>query len=76
MSNSHDLMPLLVTQVGGNDQAFPLELKVPNAQTRAAIEESRSMLKARAGRFLSTEALFDDLEKSRPEVNRRGRSAP
>ena len=27
------------------DQAFPLELKVPNAQTQAAIEESRAILR-------------------------------
>jgi DNA-damage-inducible protein J len=26
------------------EQAFPLELKVPNAQTRAAMEESRAMM--------------------------------
>ena len=30
-----------------SDQAFPLELKLPNAQTRAAMEESRAMVKAR-----------------------------
>lgn len=47
-----------------NDQAFPLELKVPNAQTRAAMEESRAMIKARAARFQSADALFDDLEKT------------
>jgi DNA-damage-inducible protein J len=47
-----------------NDQAFPLELKVPNAQTRAAMEESRSMMKARSARFQSADALFDDLEKT------------
>lgn len=29
-----------------NDQAFPLELKVPNAQTRAAMKEARAMNKA------------------------------
>ncbi|WP_334154810.1 type II toxin-antitoxin system RelB/DinJ family antitoxin [Tepidimonas sp.] len=29
------------------DQAFPLELKVPNAQTRAAMQEARAMIKAR-----------------------------
>jgi len=33
------------------DQAFPLELKVPNAETRAAMEESRSMMAARRARF-------------------------
>lgn len=45
-----------------NDQAFPLELKVPNAETRAAMEESRAMMKAQRARFDSAQALFDDLE--------------
>ena len=32
------------------DQAFPLELKVPNAETQAAMKESRAMMaKARSG---------------------------
>lgn len=48
-----------------NDQAFPLELKVPNAETRAAMEEARAMMKARQARFESTDALFDELEKAR-----------
>lgn len=47
-----------------NDQAFPLELKVPNAETRAAMEEARAMAKARAARFDSADALFDDLEEA------------
>lgn len=38
------------------DQAFPLELKVPNAQTRAAMEEARAMNKARADRLDSSTA--------------------
>jgi DNA-damage-inducible protein J len=46
------------------DQALPLEMKVPNAETRAAMEESRAMLVARRARFSSAEALFDDLEKN------------
>lgn len=46
------------------DQAFPLELKVPNAETRAAMEESRAMMVARRTRFATAEALFDDLEKN------------
>jgi len=50
-----------------NDQALPLELKVPNAQTRAAMEESRAMMKARSARFQSADALFDDLEKTRKQ---------
>ncbi len=47
-----------------NDQAFPLELKVPNAQTRAAMEESRAMMQARTARFPSADALLDGLEKT------------
>ena len=46
------------------DQAFPLELKVPNAQTRAAMEESRAMMATRRARFASADELFADLEKS------------
>ena len=46
------------------DQAFPLELKVPNAQTRAAMEESRTMMATRRARFASAEELFADLEKN------------
>jgi DNA-damage-inducible protein J len=48
-----------------NDQAFPLELKVPNAETRAAMEEARAMMKARQARFTSAEALLDDIEETR-----------
>lgn len=50
-----------------NDQAFPLELKVPNTQTRAAIEEARAMAKARGARFDSAEAMIDELEKARKQ---------
>ena len=48
-----------------NDQAFPLELKVPNTQTVTAMNEARAMIKARAARFDSAEALIDDIEKTR-----------
>lgn len=47
-----------------NDQAFPLELKVPNAQTREAMAEARAMTQARAARFSSADALLDGLEKT------------
>lgn len=47
-----------------SDQAFPLELKVPNTQTRAAIEESRAMSSALAARFDSADSLIDDIEKA------------
>lgn len=48
-----------------NDQAFPLELKVPNAETRVAMEEARAIMQAGTARFDSAEALIDDLEKAR-----------
>ncbi len=48
-----------------NDQAFPLELKVPNAETRPAMEEARAMEQARTVRFNSADALIDDLEETR-----------
>ena len=44
------------------DQAFPLELKVPNAQTLAAMAELDEMLETRAARFDSSDELFADLE--------------
>lgn len=48
-----------------NDQAFPLELKVPNAETRTAMEEARAMMKARQAGFESADALFDELDQAR-----------
>lgn len=38
-----DAVRLLFHRIAA-DQAFPLELKVPNAETRAAIEESHRMM--------------------------------
>jgi DNA-damage-inducible protein J len=46
------------------DQAFPLELKVPNAQTQAAMAESRAIMTTRRARFASADELFADLEKN------------
>ena len=46
------------------DQAFPLELKVPNAETQAAMQESRAMMASRKARFASDKELFADLEKN------------
>lgn len=48
------------------ERAFPLELKVPNAETRGAMEESRTMMASRKRRNLSAQALFDDLERTGP----------
>ena len=46
------------------EQAFPLELKVPNAQTQAAMAEARAMMAARKARFASGSELLDALEKT------------
>ena len=49
------------------DQAFPLELKVPNAETQAAMEASRAMMSSRRSgesRFASADEMFDPLEKN------------
>ena len=48
-----------------NDQAFPLELKVPNAETRAAMVEARVMMRGKTARFASADTLIDELEKAR-----------
>ena len=45
------------------DQAFPLELKVPNAKLRAAMAEADGM--AAKPRFATADELFADLEKVR-----------
>ena len=44
------------------EQAFPLELKVPNAETRAAMGEARAMMQARALRFADGDALIRSLD--------------
>ena len=46
------------------DQAFPLELKVPNAQTRRAMAEVDEMVKNRRARFANADEMFAELEKT------------
>lgn len=46
------------------EQAMPIELKVPNAETRAAMEESRAIVRAHRARFVTARELFDDLDKN------------
>ena len=43
------------------DQAFPLELKVPNAETQAAMAEAEAMLAASPVRFADGTSLIDSL---------------
>ena len=46
------------------EQAIPLELKVPNAKTRAAMREADEIILARSARFETAEDLIDSLEKT------------
>lgn len=46
------------------DQAIPFELKVPNAETRAAMAEADAIAQSRRPRFGTADALFADLEKA------------
>lgn len=46
-------------------QSFPLELKVPNEATRAALMEARHIREARKARFSTPKELFDDLKSAR-----------
>jgi DNA-damage-inducible protein J len=50
------------------EQAFPLELKVPNAETRAAMEEARQIMEdIKAGRaqprFKNAEEMLTSIER-------------
>lgn len=47
------------------DQQLPFPLKVPNAETRAAMAEADAIARAHRPRFTTADALFDDLEKDR-----------
>jgi DNA-damage-inducible protein J len=58
-----DAVRLLMHRIAA-DQTFPLELKVPNAKTRAAMAEAEAILKKRKARFKTSAAMFADLEKA------------
>jgi DNA-damage-inducible protein J len=60
--SASDAVRLLFHRIAA-DQAFPLELKVPNAETRAAMEEARAMMRAGKLRFKSADELLASLEK-------------
>ena len=46
------------------DQAFPLELKVPNARTREAMAEVDEMVQDRGARFASANEAFAELQEA------------
>lgn len=57
-----DVVRITLTRVA-KDKALPFDLKVPNAETQAAMEESRTMMKTRRKRFSDGKELFDALGK-------------
>ncbi len=61
-----DVIRMTLTRVA-RDQAVPLELKVPNAETRAAMQESRRLMKTNNARFTNAKAVFDALDKKARE---------
>jgi len=58
-----DAVRMLLTRIA-KDGAFPLELKIPNAETRAAMAESRRMMQARRREFANPQELFDALDEA------------
>ncbi len=54
-----DAVRVFLTRVAAEKQ-IPFALRVPNAETRAAMEEARAKSQAR---FANANELFDDLEK-------------
>ena len=57
-----DVVRMTLTRVA-KDKALPFELKVPNAETRAAMEESRTMMKDRRARFNDGQEMLNALDK-------------
>lgn len=56
-----DAIRLTLTRVA-RDKALPLELKVPNAQTEAAMQEARAMMAERLARFREGQDLINALD--------------
>ena len=57
-----DAVTLFLRRVAA-DQALPIEIKVPNAETRAAMDEAEAIVRTRHRR-LSADALVADLEEA------------
>jgi DNA-damage-inducible protein J len=44
------------------ERAMPFDVRVPNAETRAAMAEADAIIRNREARFATAQELFDDLE--------------
>jgi DNA-damage-inducible protein J len=62
--SASDAVRLLYRRIAA-EQAFPLELKVPNAKTQAAMKESHEILRARRARFDNADDMIAELEAIR-----------
>jgi DNA-damage-inducible protein J len=58
-----DVVRMTLTRVA-KDRSVPLELKVPNAQTRAAMIQSRKLMKKHNARFANAPALLKALDEN------------
>ncbi|MDR0275128.1 MAG: type II toxin-antitoxin system RelB/DinJ family antitoxin [Burkholderiaceae bacterium] len=58
-----DAVRVFLTRVVAERQ-LPFALKVPNAQTRAAMAEADEIVRQHRARFANAGELFDDLEKN------------
>lgn len=58
-----DAVRVFLTRVAA-EQQMPFALKVPNAETRAAMNEADQIVRAHRTRFATATELFDDLEKN------------
>lgn len=68
-----DAVRLLFHRIA-TDQAFPLELKVPNAETRAAMEEADEFFKnGGTPRFDNADEMFAELEKESKALRKAGK---
>lgn len=57
-----DVVRMTLTRVA-KDGAVPLELKVPNAETQAAIREARALMKRHNARFGNAKEIFRALDE-------------
>ena len=57
-----DVVRMTLTRIA-KDQAIPLELKVPNAETQAAMRESRRLMKKHNQRFTNAKTIFNALDE-------------
>ncbi len=57
-----DIVRITLTRIA-KDKALPFDLTVPNAETRAAMAESRAILQARRARFTKAQDVFDALDQ-------------